>query len=104
MPFPQQFCGSGGRVNRNRNIQRGFGLSLATLALVVACTDATQRPAITDPSAPTGPNLAAAVPFNNEGACLASDAYVSGLQPDTRAGTPGVNDPLDLADPESHCT
>jgi uncharacterized repeat protein (TIGR01451 family) len=54
-------------------------LSLAAIALltIVACTESSVKPPPTAPKVPNGPNLAADVPFNDQGNCIGED-YAAG--------------------------
>src|SRR5688572_32776769 len=100
MPFPNR---AGPGVNMLSSLSRKPILSLAALALIVAaCGEPSVNPPPTAPGAPNGPNFFATDPFNSEGRCLAADAHWSGQQVDERAGTPGVNHSLDLADPNQN--
>ncbi|HEX8943545.1 MAG TPA: hypothetical protein VF785_10435, partial [Gemmatimonadaceae bacterium] len=71
-----------------------WSAALAVGWLAVACNnDATVAPKV----APGTPLFSATVPFNNNGECLAYDAWASGF-------TNGVTDSTTLADPTQHCT
>jgi hypothetical protein len=75
---------------------RQAAIAFAALALVVAaCTESTPTASKT-PLTPK-PLSDASIPFNDEGRCLAADAYWSGA-------VGGVNDSLKLADPTKSCT
>ena len=71
--------------------------TIAGLALLASCSDrATTAPPQTG-IAPAGPDYSATIPFNDEGACLAADAFNSGF-------TSGVTSETTLADPTKSCT
>jgi uncharacterized repeat protein (TIGR01451 family) len=71
-------------------------IGFAALALLVAaCTEST--PTAGKIAVPPKPLADANAPFNDEGRCLAADAYWS-------AAVTGVNDSLKLADPTKSCT
>jgi uncharacterized repeat protein (TIGR01451 family) len=81
----------------NRNFLRTC-TTIAALGLLASCNDrATTAPSAIS-LAPTDPSFAAGVPFNDEGVCLAADAFRSGF-------TSGVNSENSLlADPTKSCT
>src|SRR5947209_14707382 len=68
----------------------------AALGLIAACGDRVTPPT-SDPTPTTGPSFALGVPFNDQGACLAADAFNSGA-------TSGVSSVTTLADPTKSCT
>jgi uncharacterized repeat protein (TIGR01451 family) len=67
---------------------------LAAAGLLASCND---RITTTPRATPTHPSFSATEPFNDEGVCLAADAYLSGF-------TSGVNSETTLADPTKSCT
>ena len=72
--------------------------TIGALALLASCNDRVTTAPSTTGLAPTDPNFAAALPFNDEGVCLAADAYLSGF-------TSGVNSENSLlADSTKSCT
>ncbi len=89
------FRGGGNGMDLLKKYYR-HAVPIAVIALfVAACSELTKNPVA--PATPEGPAYSATEPFNDTGACLAKDAYLSGF-------TSGVNDSLDLADPKQNCT
>ena len=77
----------------NRHLIRNCTM-LAAAGLLASCND---RITTTPRATPTHPSFSATEPFNDEGVCLAADAYLSGF-------TSGVNSETTLADPTKSCT
>jgi len=71
--------------------------TIAALALLASCNDRSTTAPSPIGIAPGDPNYSASIPFNDEGACLAADAYNGGF-------TTGVNSVTTLADPTKSCT
>lgn len=71
--------------------------TLAAVALLVSCNDRVATAPTQTGVSPTDPRFSATDPFNDEGVCLAADAYLSGF-------TSGVNSETSLADSTKSCT
>ena len=85
-----------GRATRGRSPALRAGIAFAAVAiLAAACTESTPTASKTVPR--LTPLSDATKPFNDEGRCLAADAYWSNA-------VNGVNDSLKLADPTKSCT
>ena len=81
----------------NRNFLRAC-TTIGALALLASCNDRVTTAPSATPLAPTDPSFGAIDEFNDEGVCLAADAYRSGF-------TSGVNSETSLlADSTKSCT